>query len=144
MEKILKLNDKLGLKIYTEQLFQAHPELNKKYPTPRHKDKTYIVDFKDIEDRGGASLQDCLCLNRFERKIYQAICVVPIIEDLLFNYDFEVVTKQFTLKQKFVFEKRMEGLTQQEIAKMLNISRKNVIKHLDLIKNKIKKHWEFK
>ena len=135
MEKILNW--------YADQLLKTHPELNKKYPTPRHKDNTYIVDFKDIENRGGAGLQDSLCLNRLERKIYASICVTPKVEDLFFDYDFGQVLQLFTQKQKFVYEKRMEGLTQQEIAKMLNISRKNVIKHLDLIKNKIIKHWEF-
>lgn len=137
----LKWNDPIGLQKYADQILKAHPELNKKYPSPRKKDNTYLVDFQDIEYRGGAGLQERLCLNEFERKAYNAICSCQLEGELIFSCDFEILTSVLTNKQKFVLEKKINGHTQQEIAQMMNIARKNVIKHLNLIKNKIIKYW---
>lgn len=147
----LTWKDKRRLEKYADELIRAHPELNKKYPTHRirrrrnraeiHKDKTYVVDFKEIEDKAGAGMQRDLCLNDFERKVYKNLCIYPNLNEVFFELDFQSALKELTNKQRFVFKRRIEGNTQQEIAGEMNISRKNTIKHLSLIKKKIEKYW---
>jgi len=141
MDKKLTWMDRKGLEEYTNNLFKNYPELNKLYHTRKIKNNTYVVDFKDIEDKAGAGLQENLCLNNFERDVYSSICVLPDIENFAFDLSFQPILERLTNKQRFVLDKRLEGFTQQEIAFLLRISRKNVNKHLNFIKFKIIKYW---
>jgi len=141
MDKKLTWIDKKGLEEYANKLLKSHPELVRQYHTRKIKNNTYIIDFKDIEDKAGAGLQENLCLNNFERDVYSSICVLPDIENFAFDLSFQPILERLTNKQRFVLDKRLEGFTQQEIAFLLRISRKNVNKHLNFIKLKIIKYW---
>lgn len=128
-----------GNKLNADQLLKTCPQLNKKYPTPRKKDRTYLVDFQNIEAKAGASLLRKQCLNGFERVIYESICTD---DNQIFEYKLGVALETLTDKQRFVFQKRMESYTQNEIANIMNISRNSVIKHLIFIRKKLKKSME--
>jgi len=86
MEIKLNWSDKKGLERYANKLLKSHPELNSEYPIKKRKRETYIVNFKAIEDEGGAGLQSNLCLNAFERQVYSSLCIAPAIENLTTVY----------------------------------------------------------
>lgn len=142
MDMILRWNDKKGLKKYADELLKTYPELNKKYPERRNKPNTYIVYFNGIENNAGAGLLKNQPLNKEERGFYEAMSVDSNIGDVIFKLDFEVIVNKMTLKQQFVLNRRLEGYTQQEIANLMNISRKNLIKHLEALRKKTRHFYE--
>jgi len=134
----MRISDKKLEKIEAA-LFKNHSELNKLYPTRRLKAKTFVVDFHRLEngEKVGAGMVRDQALNRFEREIYERMAIDSGIEKIIFKLDFKVILDNMTAKQKVVLEKRLEGYTQEEIAKIMGISRKNLVKHLGLINKKI-------
>jgi len=123
-------------------ILKTHPELNKKYPTRERKNYTYLVNFNEIEHKAGAGLYRKQPLNRFERNIYRILSTIPEIENIITRIDLQYAINTLTRKQRYVLERKLEGYTQQEIADLMHISRKNVVKHLLLITLKIRKYFK--
>jgi len=103
------------------------------------KRNTYLVDFNAIENKSGAGLIGNQPLNSFEKEVYCAMSSKPILYQEIENQHIENMLRVLTPKQKFVIEKKLEGYTQQEIADRMGINRRNVVKHINLIKNKLRK-----
>lgn len=111
------------------------PELNKEISargiSPRRKDKTYPVDMSYLEDSKNP-------FNKFQQEVARRL-VRDGWEDFFTQLDFaEAIDKVLLPREKLIIQLILEGYTQEEIARKMNISQARVNTLLKRALKKIK------
>lgn len=122
-------------KTCTEICAELKKELSVRGLAPRQKDKTYSVDMAYLEDPQNP-------FNEFQQEVAKKL--VSDERDRFFTQlDFaEVISKVLSQRERLIVQLLLEGYSQQEIAKKLNISKPRVNAILQRVRRKIKNFYQ--